>query len=66
VTTLVEVKVAVLMIMRRAARAPLCKVLGLSGGRVGFGSQRCAIECWCTSLLHRRSEHIQGGECSGR
>jgi len=52
VTALVDVKVAVLMIMRRAARAPLCKVLGLSGGRVGFGSRRCASECWCTALLH--------------
>ncbi len=51
-TALVDVKVAVLMIMRRAAGAPLCKVLGLSGGRVGFGSRRCASECWCTALLH--------------
>jgi len=34
VTALVDVKGDVLMIMRRAARAPLSKVLGLSGARV--------------------------------
>jgi len=34
VTALVDVKVAVLMIMRRAARALLSKVLGLSDARV--------------------------------